>query len=171
MNIRVRTLAPWVKYFCFLTNGRPDQIVLPRPECKIHIMEQETGLIPFPWVWFTLDFVDMILVYLRNIVWTEKNREDSWDDNELIMIMRRPYVWIYFDDRAAEEKLMLTQQRRRLLRRSNTQLHTSYLSRVPWVVPVEKNSVMWRNFSTWQIVMWNNFSTNMRCEQIVQILH
>ena len=34
--------------------------------------------------------------------------------------------------------------------------HTSYLSRAPRAVPVEKNSVMWRNLSTWQIVRWRN---------------
>ena len=35
-------------------------------------------------------------------------------------------------------------------------IHTSYLSRAPRAVPVEKKSVMWRNLSTWQIVRWRN---------------
>ena len=38
--------------------------------------------------------------------------------------------------------------------KSNASNHTSYLSRVPRVVPVEKKSVMWRNSP--QIVMWTN---------------
>ena len=32
----------------------------------------------------------------------------------------------------------------------------TYLSRAPQAVPWEKNSVMWRNLSTWQIVRWRN---------------
>ena len=37
--------------------------------------------------------------------------------------------------------------------------HTWYLSQAPQAVLVEKKSVMWRNFSIWQIVMWRSFST------------
>ena len=37
--------------------------------------------------------------------------------------------------------------------------HTWYLSPAPPAVLVEKKSVMWRNFSMWQIVMWRSVST------------
>ena len=37
-----------------------------------------------------------------------------------------------------------------------TPFHTSYLSRAPRAVPVEKKSAMWRNFSTEHIVTWRD---------------
>ena len=49
--------------------------------------------------------------------------------------------------------------------------HSRYLSQAPQAVPVEKH-VMWRNFSTWQIVMWKKSpheicETNLLCGEIM----